>query len=93
MRHLGVGIALLLLGICVGIAFAAKGTGDGALTLVRADEAFAKATADKGLEGWLSYFGPDAKIFPQGQPVVEGLDAVKAFYAKSGFDPKTRPLY
>ncbi len=56
--------------------------------LLAADLAFAKATAEKGLEGWLSWFAPDAKIFPPGEAVIEGLDAIKAYYAKTGFDPK-----
>ena len=56
--------------------------------LMAADLAFAKATVEKGLEGWLSWFAPDAKIFPPGEAVIEGLDAIKAYYAKTGFDPK-----
>ena len=56
--------------------------------LIRADEAFAKVTADRGLEGWLSCFAQDARIFPQGEGVVEGLPAIRAYYAKVGFDPK-----
>ncbi len=59
-------------------------------TLLEADMAFARATAERGLEGWLSWFAPDARIFPPGEPVIEGLDAIKAHYLKTGFDP--RPL-
>ena len=83
-----VALVLVVSGFGLWMALAAKAPGDSALTLVKVDEAFAKATAERGMEGWISYFGPDAKIFPQGQPVVEGLDAVKACYAKNGFDPK-----
>jgi ketosteroid isomerase-like protein len=55
--------------------------------LIVADTQFAAATAEKGLEGWLSYFAPDAVIFPAGHDIVAGLQNIRAFYAESGFDP------
>lgn len=79
-----------LLGIGVGlwVCSGAKGKGVSGEVLMRADEAFAKATAEKGLDGWLSWFAQDARIFPAGEAVIEGLDAIKAHYQKTGFDPK-----
>jgi ketosteroid isomerase-like protein len=64
--------------------------------LVAADLAVAKATAERGLEGWLSWFAADARIFPPGEPVIEGIEAIKAYYRKTGFDPKPlswKPAY
>lgn len=64
--------------------------------LVAADLAFAKATAERGLEGWLSWFATDARIFPPGEPVIEGIEAIKAYYRKTEFDPKPlswKPTY
>ena len=87
MKNVLVWIFLFVLVSAAGFSSLGKSAADKA-TLIKADEAFAVATAEKGLEGWLSWFAPDAKIFPTGEAVVEGLDAVKACYARSGFDPK-----
>lgn len=81
-------LALGSLGLGLWIGLGANGADQGATAILDADSAFARATAAKGLEGWLSFFAPDARIFPQGEGVVEGLPAIKAYYAKVGFDPK-----
>jgi ketosteroid isomerase-like protein len=84
-------VAALVLGAMgagLWIGLAAKGPESGAKVLLQADEDFAKTTAAKGLEGWLSFFAPDARIFPPGEGVIEGLPAIKAYYAKVGFDPR-----
>jgi ketosteroid isomerase-like protein len=45
-----------------------------------ADTDFAKQTAARGLEGWMSFFAPDATIIHDGQTVT-GTQALRAFYA------------
>ncbi|MFI5142581.1 MAG: YybH family protein [Thermoanaerobaculales bacterium] len=56
--------------------------------LKRVDIEFCKAAAARGLEGWLAYHATDAVIFPAAGPIVSGLAAIKASYAKSGFTPE-----
>ena len=87
MKKVGLVLLMVVLASFAGLALSGKGASDKG-ALIKADEAFAVATAQKGLDGWLSFFAPDAKIFPSGEAVVEGLVAVKACYAKHGFDPK-----
>lgn len=58
-----------------------------ALELLTADQAFAKLSAEKGLAAWEQYFAPDAVIFPKRGGIAEGMDAVKAAWAKGGFTP------
>lgn len=41
------------------------------------------ASAGKDLEGIVSYWSDDAIVVPQGQPVVEGKAAIRAFVASS----------
>lgn len=55
--------------------------------LIEADRCFGKATAEKGLEGWLSYFDKDVTIFPAGSPAVSGIEMVKEHYHRTGFNP------
>ncbi len=38
--------------------------------LRQADIEFAKATAARGVEGWVSYFAEDGSMFPAGAPIV-----------------------
>lgn len=56
--------------------------------LIEADQAFCRATSERGLEGWLSWFHPQAAIFPAGQAVVKGIDSIASHYRKTKFDPK-----
>lgn len=58
------------------------------LQLMQMDLRFAMASAADGLEGWMSFFAEDASIFPPGNPIITGIDEIRAFYEKAGFDPK-----
>lgn len=87
MRGVLTGVLILVLMSLVVPAARGGGSADKG-ALLAADLAFAKATAEKGLEGWLSWFAPDAKIFPPGEAVIEGIEAIRTYYAKTGFDPK-----
>jgi ketosteroid isomerase-like protein len=55
--------------------------------LIRADEAFCKASAERGLDGWLSFFDVDAVIFPPGKDCVKGLLAIRAHYEVKKWSP------
>ncbi|HUK13675.1 MAG TPA: DUF4440 domain-containing protein [Thermoanaerobaculaceae bacterium] len=60
---------------------------NGREALMQVDLEFGRAAARDGLTGWLAYHAADAVIFPTGGPIVTGLEAIKAAYAKSGFTP------
>jgi len=54
--------------------------------LLAADRAFGRATAERRLDGWMSYFDDDAaRLFP-GQ-VVRGLDEIRRLDAELFDDP------
>jgi len=54
--------------------------------LFQADRAFAQATAEQGVEGWVSYFATDGMQFRQAQPVI-GHEAIRAFLGPAFQDP------
>lgn len=72
-----IGIALLST-----IAFAAERD---ASVLMQADRDFAKATAAKRLEGWMSFMAPNAVLL-RAEPLV-GLEQIKAGMAKDFDSP------
>jgi len=80
---------LLLVMLAAGCA-APHGAGGGppatADDLIAADRSFALATAERGLEGWMSYFDADAaRLFPG--RVVRGLEEIRAFDSELFEDP------
>ena len=65
---------------------------DAALTAERelkeADRAFDRAAAERGIEGWVSYFTTDAaRIVPKG-PIVRGHEAIRRLDGPTFADPK-----
>lgn len=72
MRHAAIVLALLL-------SFTASAVA--ADPLSEADLAFCQATRERGLEGWLAYFGDDA-VIAQKSPPVYGKDALREHFKK-----------
>jgi ketosteroid isomerase-like protein len=64
-----------------------KGGHSSRQALLDADLRFARETSAKGLEGWLNFFDEEATIFPESGPMITGLPAIRAYYARTGFDP------
>ncbi len=64
--------------------------------LMDADTAFAKATAERGLDGWLSWFADDAQINARPAP-IQGKEALRKHYSKMfsqpGFAIRWNPLF
>ncbi len=54
-----------------------------------ADEAWAKAAETKGLEGFMSFYAPDARALPPNEPIAVGLDAIRKS-VKPMFDASSR---
>lgn len=52
--------------------------------LIRLDKEWAQAAAAKDVEKVVSFWASDAKVFPPGQPVVVGQDAIRK-YVTEGF--------
>lgn len=40
--------------------------------LLQTDRDFDQATAEKGIEGWVSYFAEDGSMFPAGGDIITG---------------------
>jgi ketosteroid isomerase-like protein len=63
--------------------------------LLDADRAFARATAERGLDGWMSFFARDARLnSPQGH--LQGHSALRAYYAAvfiPGFTLEWEPFH
>jgi ketosteroid isomerase-like protein len=57
-------------------------------SLMQADRDFAVATAERGVDGWLSYFAPNGAMIVAGMGEVEGHDAIRelmgSFLSDSG---------
>ena len=47
--------------------------------LLAADRAFDQATAEKGIEGWVSFFAPNGSMLPGDDPPVTGPEAIREF--------------
>jgi ketosteroid isomerase-like protein len=80
-----VGLMLVFFAIAALAKGAPKPT---AQDLIKADDAFGKVTAEKGLDGWLSFFDFEAVIFPRSKPPIKGLEPIKAHYEEVGFTPE-----
>lgn len=79
-----VGLILVLFAVA---ALGQEASQPTAQDLIRADEAFGRASAEKGLDGWLSYFDAEAVIFPPGKDPVKGLHAIRAHYEERKWNP------
>ena len=56
--------------------------------LLAFDRAFDRAAAERGIDGWLSYFTPDAaRIVPMG-PIARGHEAIRRLDGPTFADPK-----
>ncbi len=68
---------------------------DAKTELMDADRAFAKATAEKGIDGWMSFMADDAvRIAPLGGKAHVGRDAVRKLDAALFFaDPKEKLVW
>ena len=77
------------------LAAAAFGQPDPSV-LIEADLAFGRAAAERGAEGFVSFFAPDASILPAKSPVVTGIAALREVYRKiwatPGFSLSWKPL-
>jgi ketosteroid isomerase-like protein len=64
--------------------------------LMQADRDFDKATAETGVEGWVSYFAEDGQMFPAGAEIVSGRAAIREAMAPAfknpGFSLRWKPL-
>jgi ketosteroid isomerase-like protein len=91
--------AAVLVGVC-GWAVAGRTTPpptaepDAKRELMDADLAFAKATAEKGIDGWMSFMADDAvRIAPLGGKAHVGKAAVRELDAKMFADPNRKLLW
>ena len=81
-------ICIGVLGLVAAVASAQDASRiDAREELKRVDIEFCRASAARGLDGWLAYHANDAVIFPPAGPIVRGLAAIKERYAKTGFTP------
>ena len=82
-------IALLLSTPLPGEPSNLQDTAQSSLQLMELDLKFGMAAATRGLEGWMSFFAEDASIFPEGRPIITGIEKIRAYYEETGFDPRS----
>jgi len=72
-------ITIVLLAVSASSAYGAGKSGVEAnkQALIKAEADFEKARAEKGLEGWLSFFADDAVDLPAGLPIATGKDVMR----------------
>jgi ketosteroid isomerase-like protein len=70
-------IFLLMLVSSMSFASAKPDLESGRAALIKAEADFEKARAERGLEGWLSFFADDAANVNPGQPIVIGKDEMR----------------
>lgn len=75
--------------VCAGEPSQQQDTSQPSLQLMKLDLEFGVAAATKGFEGWMSFFAEDASIFPEGGPIITGVEKIRAYYEETGFDPKS----
>ena len=56
--------------------------------LMEADRAFDRAAAERGIDGWVSYFTPDAARVVTKGPIVRGHEAIRKLDGPTFSDPK-----
>jgi ketosteroid isomerase-like protein len=65
-------------------------------SLMQADRDFDRITAETGLEGWVSYFAENGRMFPTGGEIVSGKQAIHEAmapaFATPGFSLRWKPL-
>ena len=55
--------------------------------LTEADRAFLAATDERGLDGWLEWFAPDALVLGADGRVLTDPDEIRAYYGAIAFPP------
>ena len=86
--------AVLLIGVVR--AQSPRPAADVRSTLMEVDRAFNRATAARGIEGWVEFTAGDAAFMPEGSDFVRGKDGVRKFYtpmfARPGFSLTWEPI-
>jgi ketosteroid isomerase-like protein len=71
------GLASVVLLAAAGIAWKANAGTDGSAKMRALEAEFVKATAEQGLDGFMSYFADDASELPNGGAVVAGKENIR----------------
>jgi ketosteroid isomerase-like protein len=87
-------LSTVLAAFCVALIPNCSRADDGASELMNADREFTRATAERGLEGWVSCFTADAVRLPKiGDKMVKGIDAVRKADAALFADPNRKLVW
>jgi len=57
--------------------------------LLAADRAFDQATAEKGIDGWVSFFAANGSMLAGDEPAVTGPEAIRAFMGPTLAQPNS----
>lgn len=91
MHKLAFAFALLSIGSLHFIQISERAVKD---ELLAADRAFAKAAAEKGLDGWMSFMAEDvAKVARPGQKILSGKEAIRKQDEPIFADPNRRLVW
>jgi len=87
-------LAVVLVAALAGGLSLAKRKADGPEALMKADMDFDRVTAEKGVDGWVSFFAADGmQLTPEGN--IKGHEAIRAYmgpaFARPGFSLRWKP--
>jgi ketosteroid isomerase-like protein len=83
----GLWLASTAAALAAGVALGARAPRDTVSTLLQLDRDFDRATAERGTEGWLSYFAEDGIMMPSNAHMVVGKEAIRKFVGDSFSNP------
>lgn len=78
-------IAAVALSLNVAFAFQSSSTG-GSAKLLQLEADFMRATAERGLDGFMSYFADDAVTLPDGGGIASGKEEIRRALSPWGSD-------
>ena len=89
-------LAVILVAVSIGGVVLAGIRADGPEALMKADMDFDRVTAEKGIDGWVSFFAEDGmQLTPEGN--IKGHQAIRAYmgpaFARPGFSLRWKPTF
>ena len=89
-------LAMILVAVSIGSFALAGKNANGPEALMNADRDFDRVTAEKGIDGWVSFFAEDGmQLTPEGN--IKGRQAIREYmgpaFARPGFSLRWKPTF
>jgi ketosteroid isomerase-like protein len=77
MKSRSLALTLVCALFVAGAAWKAQSKSEGSDTLLKLESDFQKATAEKGWDGYITYYAEDGVELPNGESIVRGKEAIR----------------